>query len=117
MEHHEQIQISCARSYKDGCGAIAKAKSANLSGVVAGWGSEAMPVIGIMYQAFNLANALVEARGMVLIVDKLLEMTEMVAYLDVLLKMYDSAITAHEETIDRLQLEKAAYGTGQCRAN
>ncbi len=91
-----------------------KVSSKVASGLATGAGKLIGPIstIASLYQFFQAYDEYVE---MELMLDQLLERAEMIAYLDVLLKLYDQRLQAQETIIDELEEAYTAQSKSACR--
>ena len=78
-------------------------------------GGKALGPISTLLALVDFFEAYDEYAGMKLMLDRMLERVEIVAYLDVLIKKYDGLISAHDQIIDELIKTYSIYSKSECR--
>lgn len=91
-----------------------KISSKVASVIVTGTGKAIGPISTLvsLYQFFEAYDEYAEMK---LMLDRLLERVEMIAYLDVLVKKYDGVIATQDKVIDELIMSYASYSRNACR--
>lgn len=78
-------------------------------------GGKALGPISTLLALVDFFEAYDEYAEMKLMLDRMLERVEIVAYLDVLIKKYDGLISAHDQIIDELIKTYSIYSKSECR--
>jgi len=78
-------------------------------------GGKALGPISTLLALVDFFEAYDEYAEMKLMLDRMLEKVEMVAYLEVLLKNYDGLISAHDQITDELIKTYSIYSKSECR--
>ena len=78
-------------------------------------GGKALGPISTLLALVDFFKAYDEYSEMELMLDRMLERVEIVAYLDVLLKKYDGLISAHDQITDELIKTYSIYSKSECR--
>ena len=89
--------------------------SSKVASVVVTGAGKALGPIGTLISIYEFFDVYDEYAEMKLMLDRMLERVEMVAYLDVLVKKYDGVITTQDEIISELYLSYARYARTGCQ--
>lgn len=89
--------------------------SSKVASVIVTGAGKALGPISTLVNIYQFFDEYAEYAEMRLMLDRMLERVEMVAYLDVLLKKYDGLIATQDKVIDELIMSYASYSRNACR--